>query len=222
MPRPLALLFDLDGTLIDSVGLILESVRHAFTSLGRVPPTDAQWIAGIGTPLVAQLREFARDDADVAELVSGYRSYQREHHDRLTRPFPRVAATLIALRNAGHPTAIVTSKAEDIARRSVAHTGLAHLIDTIVGIESCTRHKPDPEPVHVALARLGADPARALFVGDSPHDVASGNAAGVATVAALWGPFTRETLAVARPVHWLERFEDLPALVRSLDPGHAA
>ena len=215
-------IFDLDGTLIDSVGLILESARHAFTSLGRTPPTDAQWIAGIGTPLVAQLREFARDDADVAELVSGYRSYQREHHDRLTRPFPQVAATLIALRNAGHPTAIVTSKAEDIARRSVAHTGLAHLIDTIVGIESCTRHKPDPEPVHVALARLGADPARALFVGDSPHDVASGNAAGVATVAALWGPFTRETLAVARPVHWLERFEDLPALVRSLDPGHAA
>ena len=222
MSRPLALLFDLDGTLIDSVGLILESVRHAFTSLGRVPPSDAQWIAGIGTPLVAQLREFARDDADVAELVSGYRSYQREHHDRLTRPFAHVVPTLIALRERRHPTAIVTSKAEDIARRSVAHTGLAPFIDTIVGIESCTRHKPDPEPVHVALARLGADAAHALFVGDSPHDIASGNAAGVATVAALWGPFSRETLALARPLHWLDRFEDLPALVRSLDPGHAA
>ena len=222
MPRPLALLFDLDGTLIDSVGLILESVRHAFSSIGRTPPTDAQWIAGIGTPLVTQLREFARDDTEVAELVSGYRRYQREHHDRLTRPFPQVVPTLLALRDAGHPTAIVTSKAEDIARRSVAHTGLAPFIDTVVGIESCTRHKPDPEPVHVALARLGADPAHAIFVGDSPHDVASGNAAGVATVAALWGPFTRETLTLARPAHWLERFDELPALVRSLEPRHAA
>ncbi len=222
MSRPIALLFDLDGTLIDSVGLILESVRHAFTSLGRTPPTDAQWIAGIGTPLVTQLREFARDDAEVAELVSGYRGYQREHHDRLTRPFPHVVPTLLALREAGHPTAIVTSKAEDIAHRSVAHTGLAPFIDTVVGIESCTRHKPDPEPVHIALARLGADASRAIFVGDSPHDIASGNAAGVATVAALWGPFSRETLAVAHPTHWLNRFEDLPTLVHSLEPRHAA
>ena len=209
-------LFDLDGTLIDSVGLILESMRHAFDSLGLAAPSDAQWTAGIGTPLVIQLREFARDDAEVGELVVRYRNYQREHHDRLTQPFPGVADTLRALRAQGHRTAIVTSKAEEIANRSVAHTGLASLIDTVVGVESCTRHKPDPEPVHVALERLGARPERALFVGDSPHDIASGNAAGVASVAALWGPFSRADLEPSRPAHWLTRFDELPALVQAL------
>ena len=199
--RRRALLFDLDGTLIDSVRLILESMRAAFESVGVAAPSDGQWIAGIGTPLVAQLRQFAESEEIVARLVEGYRAYQREHHDRLTLAFPGVLPTLAELKRAGHPTALVTSKAEEIAHRSLAHTGLAPLIDTVVGIESCTRHKPDPEPVHVALARLGSEAGSALFVGDSPHDVASGNAAGVISVAALWGPFTRAELELVRPAH---------------------
>ena len=214
---PLTLLFDLDGTLIDSVELLLASMRHAFITVGLPVPPEDEWVAGIGTPLVTQLRQFAERDAQVPELVSHYRAYQREHHDELTRPFPGVVDTLRALRDAGHPTAIVTSKAEDIAHRSVAHVGLASFIDTVVGVESCTRHKPDPEPVHVALERLGARPADAIFLGDSPHDVASGNAAGVDTVAALWGPFPRPVLEAARPRHWLGRFDELPALVARLE-----
>src|SRR5512133_441444 len=193
--RPIALLFDLDGTLVDTIELLLSSVRHAFAERaarrpGGLAPSDAEWIAGIGTPLRAQLSAYARDDADLAALVDSYRAYQREHHDRLTRCYDGIVDVVRALKARGHPTAIVTSKADDIAHRTLAHVGLAPLMDVVVGVDATTRHKPDPEPVLFALDRLGGySPTEALFVGDSPHDVRAGNAAGVATVAALWGPF---------------------------------
>ena len=214
--RPFAVLFDLDGTLIDTVELLLDSVRHAFRGHpGRVP-TEAEWVAGIGTPLATQLRPYAADDAQLAALVEGYRGYQREHHDRLTRPFPGVLETVATLRARGHPLAIVTSKGDEIAHRSLKHVGLLPSMDAVIGCDSCSRHKPEPEPVLVALERLGYAPDEALFVGDSPHDMASGRAAGVVTVAALWGPFTREMLAPTAPDFYIERITDLPALVERL------
>ena len=215
--RPLAVLFDLDGTLIDTVELLLDSVRHAFRGHpGRVP-TEAEWVAGIGTPLVTQLRPYAADADELAALIAGYRAYQREHHDRLTRPFPGALETVTALKSRGHPLAIVTSKGDDIALRSLAHVGLSSSMDVVIGCDSCSRHKPDPEPVHVALERLGYAADQALFVGDSPHDMASGRAAGVVTVAALWGPFTREMLAPTAPDFHIERITDLPALLQRLE-----
>src|ERR687883_209814 len=99
--RPWALLFDLDGTLIDSIELLLASVRYAFVGhLGRTP-TREEWLAGIGTPLVTQLRPFAADEAELGRLVERYRSYQREYHDRLTAPYPGVLETLRLLRERG-------------------------------------------------------------------------------------------------------------------------
>jgi pyrophosphatase PpaX len=213
----MAVLFDLDGTLVDTIELLLSSVRHAFRGRTERVPSEAEWVAGIGTPLVSQLRPYAADDADLAELVAGYRDYQRLHHDRLTRTFPGVLETVAALRERGHPLAVVTSKGDDIANRSIGYVGLAPYLQTVVGCDSCTRHKPDPEPVRVALARLGYDPSEAMFVGDSPHDVTSGNAAGVVTAAALWGPFTRAMLEPSRPDFYLERITDLPPLVARLD-----
>jgi pyrophosphatase PpaX len=88
---------------------------------------------------------------------------------------------------------------------------------TRIGMDSCTVHKPEPEPVLVALRELGYQPHEALFVGDSPHDIASGNAAGVTSVAALWGPFTREQLGQQSPSRYLDRITDLPALLDALE-----
>ena len=221
MPRSLALLFDLDGTLVDTIGFILESMHAAFAGFPGGRPTDAEWTAGIGTPLRAQLREWVRDETDVERLALRYRAHQREHLARLTRRFPGVAETLASLRERGHPMAIVTSKAEEIARLTLEHAGLLRFMDTVVGVESTVRHKPDPEPVRVALERLGVDPSHAVFLGDSPHDVAAGNAAGVATVAVAWGPFARETLVAAGPAHWLETIEELPALVARIERARA-
>lgn len=193
MPRPTtpALLFDLDGTLIDSIELILGAMRHAFHGFGGHAPTDEEWRAGIGIPLHTALREYTSDEAEVDRLFGRYREYQLEHHDRLVRTYDGIAEAIGEFAAAGHPMALVTSKSDWMAEKALVLVGLHALIPVIVGCDSCVNHKPHPEPVERALALLHAAPENALFVGDSPHDVQSGRAAGVYTVGVSWGAFTR-------------------------------
>jgi pyrophosphatase PpaX len=217
--RPLAVLFDLDGTLIDSIELILNSAKHAFRDREGHVPSDAEWLTGVGIPLATMFRRYARDNADVDALIAKYREYQLEHHDRLVSCYDQVVDTVAALRAAAHPLAIVTSKTGWLARRGLAHVGLETHFDVIVGCDTCDRHKPDPQPVFVALTQLGYEPQEAVFVGDSVHDMASGNAAGVTTIAALWGPFSRADLAISEPAHYLQRIADLPRLLERIEAG---
>ena len=212
MPTPYrtpAVLFDLDGTLIDSIELILDSARHAFGKLERVWPSDEEWMAGIGIPLFTMFGRYARDDDDRDALIAAYREYQLANHDRLVRCYDGVVDTVRALHEAGHPLGIVTSKSEALAMRGLAHVGLARYMDTIVGCDASSRHKPDPEPVRIALHRLGCAPEDAVFVGDSVHDVLAGNAAGVRTIAALWGAFRRKDLEPGYPSDYLETISEL-------------
>jgi len=211
--RPPAVLFDLDGTLIDTIELILSSARHAFVGWPRGKPSDEEWVRGIGTPLVTQLRSYAANEEEVALLLDRYRAFQNIHHDRLTRCYDDVPAVVAQLAEAGHPLAVVTSKATAIAYRSLAHVGLDKYFGVVVGYDETARHKPDPEPILAGLARLGVSASRAAYVGDSPHDIHAGNAAGVVTVAALWGPFSRETLAAAQPNHFIGCLADLPGVL---------
>lgn len=214
--RPLAVLFDLDGTLIDSIELILSSARHAFQGRGGYVPDDAEWLTGVGIPLISMFQRYTQDPAEIEALIAKYREYQLAHHDRLVRCYDAVLETVDFIRAAGHPVGIVTSKAVWLARRGLDHVGLGPHFDLIIGCDSCQRHKPDPEPVLVALERLGYLPGDAVFVGDSVHDIHAGNAAGVTTIAALWGPFGREDLVASRPAHFLPRISDLPRLLSEL------
>lgn len=210
-----AVLFDLDGTLIDSIDLIVNSALYAFEKCGHPAPAAEAWLADLGLPLRTMFGRFIAEGAQMDELVAGYREYQLANHDRLVRPYDEVSSTLEALHDRGHELAVVTSKSEPLARRGLAHVGLDGVFDVIVGLESCTRHKPDPEPVHIALDRLGIEPEAAAFVGDSPHDMAAGRAAGVTTVAALWGPFSRAQLARSEPDYYIERMSELLPIVAS-------
>jgi pyrophosphatase PpaX len=210
--RP-ALLFDLDGTLIDSIELILGSARHAFTGFAGRAPSDEEWRAGIGRPLQTVLREYASDDSEADRLFQRYRAYQLEHHDRLVRPYEGIVDTVRWLGEAGHPMALVTSKADWLAEKALVHVGLDRLIPTIVGCDTCVNHKPHPEPVERALALLGVPAGRALFVGDSPHDVESGRAAGVSTVGVTWGAFTRDELERSGADVVIDRVEELRRVV---------
>ena len=215
--RPFAVLFDLDGTLIDTVGLLLECVHHSFE--GRTPaPTDEEWIAGIGTPLRRQLAAYVSTEKEINDLIDRYRVYQRIHHDRLTSAFPGVIETLAELDRRGHPMGVVTSKSNEMMDLGIRHTGLHKFMKTNIGADSCTIHKPEAFPVLLALENLRYSPDEAIFVGDSPHDIQSGNAAGVVSVAALWGPFTRDQLAPSSPNEYLERITDLPDLLSRLQP----
>ena len=214
-----AVLFDLDGTLIDSIELILNSARFAFEGRTFGVPSDAEWLSGVGMPLVDMFRRYARDSADVEALLARYREYQMPNHDRLVRAYDGVVETVLGLRAARHPLAVVTSKTEALAQRGIDLVGIGSCFDVVIGCDTTTRHKPHPEPVLVALQRLGREPGEAVFIGDSVHDMAAGNAAGVATIAALWGPFSREILAPSAPRHYLDKITDLPALLRLPNTG---
>jgi len=213
---PLAILFDLDGTLADSVELILGAFRHTFnTHLGSVP-ADQAWIAGMGTPLSSQIRALVADEALIEPMTATYRDWQNQHHDALLREFEGVRETLSILHDRGHEMALVTSKATEAAKRALRLIGIDALLSQVVGLDSTTSHKPNPEPVLHALAQLRRDPRDAIFVGDSPHDIAAGNGAGVFTVAALWGPFSRQTLEAAHPGRLVADIRDLPPLIEDL------
>lgn len=216
--RPIAVLFDLDGTLLDTVPFILTSVRHAFEGYARAP-TDAEWIAGIGTPLKDQLAQFAATPSDVEPLFQRYRTFWLAHHDRYTRTFDGAVETVRALHAAGHPLGVVTAKIEVGAHRSLRHVGLDGYMGAVVAADSGVPAKPAPDGVWLAAELLGRSPAEALFVGDSPHDVAAGNAAGVVTVAALWGACTRDQLAAAAPRHYAATVRDVAPIVARLQRG---
>ena len=212
--RPTALLFDLDGTLVDTIELIMRSMEFAFSEFDGPRPTRAQWLEGLGITLRVQVAKWARTPQEFDSLVERYRRYQGEHQELMTAPYPGVPEALAILRAAGHPMAIVTSKYFAMANRVLEHVGFTPFFDLVIGGDSIERPKPNPDPVLLALGTLGVRPAEALLIGDSPHDIRAGNAAGVPTAAALWGPFSRGQLEPARPTHWLMDIRELVPLAR--------
>lgn len=193
MPRFGTVLFDLDGTVVDTVALIRESHRHAVTSvLGRDLPDD-ELLANVGRPLVEQMEAFDAGRAD--ELLVAQRTWNHAHTAELIRSYDGVAEMLGRLKAAGCRVGIVTSKAGPTVQLAFdALPGVERHIDLLVAVEDTPVHKPQPDPVLLALDRLGADASDACYVGDAPFDVAAGNAAGVTTVGVTWGFFPREAI----------------------------
>ncbi len=205
-------LFDLDGTLIDSIRLILDSYHHTLAAHGLPQRTDEDWLRGVGTPLNVQFAEW-HDQGMLDALIATYREYNLANHDRMVTVYPGIVAAVDAIRRAGRRTGLVTSKNRSGAQRGLALAKLEPMMDVLVCADEVANPKPHPEPVEKALALLGADPATTVYVGDSIHDMVSGRDAGVRTAAALWGPFGREHLAGATPDYWLESPADLLALL---------
>jgi pyrophosphatase PpaX len=213
--RRFALLFDLDGTLLDSIDLLLACMQHAFA--GRhVAPTRTQWTESIGTPLRQQLRDWHVAEHELELVVGRYRAHQDMHLERMTSLFPGALEVLQWARTQHVPMGVVTSKGRGMTTRSLQHVGLADAFDVVITADDTARHKPDPLPVQHALQQLGVLPDRALFVGDSTHDMHAGRRAGTFTGAALWGPFSRASLETTSPTHWLESLHDIPAVVKTL------
>jgi len=210
-------LFDLDGTLVDSRDLILGSYRHVMrTHLGRELPDD-RWLSTMGRPLKVQLADFARDQEEADAMLATYLAHNRATHDEMIRPFPGVRDVLERLAGSGYPLGIVSSKHSDGIRSALRSCSLpAEWFRVVIGSDGVERHKPDPEPVRAALEAVEErDPARAVYVGDSIHDLRAGRAAGTKTAAALWGPFGRSELAPGSPDYWLEGIEELEEVLAS-------
>jgi len=178
-------LFDLDGTLVDSGAIILASFKHAArTVLAR--DVEEEQIAALvgGSNLHDQMRVLS--PAHVDELVRVYREHNRPLHDEL-QAFEGVEELMETLSKQGRKLGIVTAKGRQTVDLAFGVLSLERYFDAVVTADMTDRHKPDPAPVLKALELLESEPADAAFVGDSPYDVVAGKAAGVFTVAVSWG-----------------------------------
>jgi pyrophosphatase PpaX len=178
-------LFDLDGTLVDSGAIILASFKHAAKTVLARDVEDEQIAALVGgSNLHDQMAVL--DPTRVDELVRIYREHNRPLHDEL-QAFEGVEELMETLSTQGRKLGIVTAKGRQTVDLAFAVLSLERYFDAVVTADMTERHKPDPEPVLKALELLDSDPDEAAFVGDSPFDIGAGKAAGVFTVAVSWG-----------------------------------
>lgn len=209
-------LFDLDGTLLDTHDLLLESFRYTTRQvLGRTIP-DNLLMAKVGQPLNTQMWDFAADEAEHDELCRVYRDYNKRIHDQRIKSFPGTEQALKELRAAGLPLGVVTSKRHEPALHGLDTFGLASYFDFVVGSDDFPAHKPDPGPVAHGCGLMGLPPQACVYVGDSPFDMQAGNGAGCVTVAATWGMFPADVLAAENPAFTCTDIRDFPALIDRL------
>ncbi|MEN3335819.1 MAG: pyrophosphatase PpaX [Blastocatellia bacterium] len=217
--RTRAILFDLDGTLIDTTDLILRCFSHSWQAVYGLEHSRASLIATFGIPLrEAMQRLLAQsngnaihhdDDKLIEHLLTEYRLFNVANHDVIARPFDGTRQVIEALHGRGYLIGVVTSKGRDLAMRGLRLCELDRWLDTAICLEDTEIHKPEPEPILAALDRLQVSREAAAYVGDSCHDIIAGRRAGVKTVAALWGPLPRTDLECERPDHLAESINDL-------------
>ena len=179
-------LFDLDGTVVDSGGIILASMRHATRAVLGREFSDEVLMATVGGPgLEHQMREFG-GESHVEELIRVYREHNEPLHAELQICFG-MDDVLVTLKEQGRKLGIVSAKRRRTVELAFAHVEVGHLFDVILGGDQAERQKPAPDLLLLALERLGADAADAAYVGDSPFDMQAAKAAGMFAVGVTWG-----------------------------------
>lgn len=192
-----AVLFDLDGTLVDSFALIAASFAYAVREVLGREPTEEELYRRWGAPLRVRAHEVAPDRTE--ELVTAYERYYDARHHELLRPFPGVPEMLRALRAKGACLAVVTSKRRRRALQTLSALALSDLFGCVVAEDDVRNPKPAADPLYRALQQLGVPRERAWLVGDAPLDILAARAAGVRAIAALWGTRERDALLALRP-----------------------
>ena len=205
-------LFDLDGTVIDSGAIILASMRHAAREVLGVEPAEEALMAAVGGPgLEAQMRALAPDRVD--ELVDVYRAHNEPLHDNLMC-CEGMEDVLVELKDEGRRLGIVSAKRRATIDLAFARIPLEHLFDVVVGGDETDLLKPDPEPLLVAADRLGVDPDDCAYVGDSPFDIRAAKSAGMHAVAVTWGGIhSRAKLEAEDPDAIVDAAEELLAVL---------
>lgn len=193
-------LFDLDGTLVDTVDLIVAGFQHVTTThLGYcIEPAAVK--ATIGRPLRECLAELAPALGDT--LYDAYQDFNRLHHDTMIKEVPGVVAVLEELKRCGIAIGIVTSKRLVSAQSSLDRFDLAGHFDVLITQDDTTRHKPDPAPLLCGLEKLGLPADEVIYVGDAIHDIMAAHAVPMQVTAVTWGAEERDILASLQP-DWL-------------------
>lgn len=204
------MLFDLDGTILDTNELIITSFLESLK--GHVPPgfSREQIIPHMGLTLEDQLRMFSGQQ-EVSHLIQAYREVNLRMHDDFVKPFPHVNEVLERLHGAGIQIGVVTTKMRFTTEKGLKFVGIADYVDAIVTVDDVVNPKPHPEPVLKALEQLGADASQALMIGDSMVDMGSGKAAGVTAVGVAWSLKGAAKLREAGADHVIDDMRELYA-----------
>ncbi|MCT8140194.1 pyrophosphatase PpaX [Anaerobacillus sp. CMMVII] len=200
-------LFDLDGTLINTNELIIASFLHTLDHYFPNEYTREKVIEFIGPSLHDSFSRLNPDKVD--EMIDMYRTFNHEKHDELVLEYGTVKETVKALHEKGYKLAVVTTKRSDTARMGLKLMGLEPYFPVLVGIDNVEKVKPDPEPLLNALEQLDSSPERAIMVGDSQYDVLGGKNTGTKTAAVAWTIKGREFLEAYEPDVMLETMSDL-------------
>ncbi|HLR08903.1 MAG TPA: pyrophosphatase PpaX [Bacillota bacterium] len=203
-------LFDLDGTLIDTNELIIASFQHTFERYGQSFSRD-EIIAFNGPPLTETFKRIDPERAE--EMIATYREHNVLNHDQYVTAFPHVKKTLRRLQAEKIPLGIVTTKLRKMVDRGLKATGLDGFFKTIITLDDVEHTKPDPEPVLKAISALDADPPTTLMIGDNYHDIEAGRRAGVQTAGVAWSLKGEDVLRTYEPTYMLQDMADLLDIV---------
>lgn len=220
MAEPI-LVFDLDGTLVETMGDLTASLNVTLVNAGYQPiePERVRTMVGHGARALLQrgleANDAVVDDDALTALYNALIDYYSRNIAVHSHPFPGVLAALEALRAAGWRAAVCTNKVESLARSLLEALDMAHLFEAIVGGDTFERSKPDAMPVLGAIERAGGDPARAVMIGDSRTDIDAARAAGIPVIAVTFG-YTPVPVTELSPDVVISDFLDLPCAVESL------
>lgn len=213
MPSFSAILFDLDGTLINSVDHIVDCWQHTVRiCLGR-DMTREEILPTVGKALVESFEEVAPGRGE--EMREVYRAYQKTTHDIMVTLVDGTREALDALQAQGYRLGLVTSKGIVVAMEGLDLFSLAPYFEMLVTYEDTERHKPHPDPLFVARDRMALDPAEMLYVGDAVFDIQAGKAAHMPTVAVLWGSGSHQALIETGPDYIVSSMPELAALLEA-------
>ena len=207
-----ALLFDFDGTLLDTNELIIQTFMHVLNKRfpGQYEPKDC--VKFIGPSLAETFNEIAPNEAE--ELIKEYREWNHIHHDELVKEYEGVVETLEKLKEMGLRLVIVSTKRRETIARGLDIMGAAYLFEFVIGIDDVTHVKPDPEPILLAIEKLGVAKEDAIMIGDNSHDILGGKNAGVRTAGVAWALKGRDFLQQFNPDYMLEHMSDLISIVK--------
>lgn len=201
------LLFDFDGTLLDTNELIIQTFEHVLNNHFPGKYTREDILPFLGPTLHDTFSQV--DEKNAEQLIAEYREWNIANHDALSIEFDGVSKTLRALKDEGYKIAIVSTKKNNMVHRGIDLLEVGNIFDTVIGLDDVSKPKPDPEPILLALERLNADPKEALMIGDNYHDIVGGQNAGVKTAGVAWTIKGEDFLQQYNPTYMLQHISDL-------------
>ena len=208
------ILFDLDGTLLDTNELIIRSFQHTYQKHLSKQVDKEEIIKSFGEILKVTLDRECGEASE--EAIETYRGFQVGNFEKLIAIHIGVKEVVKELHRQGYKLGVVTSRINDSAIRGLKHFGLMEYFESIIGADDTDIHKPDPTPAFMALKELGGKPEETLFVGDSPFDILCGKNAGITSVVVGWSALPMDMLLKYEPDYVVDSMEELMALAQKL------